>query len=123
MDTHGEECRPLLARVCNSMCNVVHRQMVLGAVVGPIVGAFVPVVLELVLSWHWSKFNCMSIILISFAMIVSLLTPTAVELSVWMGFISTCSLAVRKRAASSASAAEAMTNLIICVMVRMAPLN
>ena len=42
------ECWPLLTHMCTSMCNVVHRRVVLGAVVGPIVGAFVPVVPELV---------------------------------------------------------------------------
>jgi hypothetical protein len=78
----------------------------------------------------------MSIILMHFAMIVSLHTPTAVELSVWMFFLGcgqpismsvwrngTISLAVRKSAASLASAAEAMTNLMIGAMVRTVPLN
>ncbi len=78
----------------------------------------------------------MSIILMHFAMIVPLQTPTAFELSVWMGVLGcsqpilmsvwcngTISLVVRKSAASPASVAEAMTNLIICAMVRTAPLN
>ena len=75
-------------------------------------------------------------ILICYAMTVSLQMPTAVELLVWMVFLScgqpflmsvwrngTISLAVRKSAASSVSMAEAMTNLIICAMVRTASLN
>ena len=58
---------------------------------------------------------------------VLLQMPTAAELLVWMGFlgcdqlilmsiwrIGTISLAVMKSVPSSASAAEAMTNLIIC---------
>ena len=64
-----------------------------------------------------------------------LVTPTAVELSVWISDCSwgylvsmsvwirgTMSLAVIKIAASPASAAEDMTNLIIWVMVRIGPL-
>ncbi len=65
-----------------------------------------------------------------------LVTPTAVELSVWMGVFGcghpmamrVClwgiiSHAVTKRAASSDSAAEAITNLMIWAMERMAPLK
>jgi hypothetical protein len=68
--------------------------------------------------------------------IVLLVTPTAVELSVWIGVFGcghpiamrVClwgiiSLAVTKRAASSDSAAEAITNLMIWAMESMAPLK
>jgi hypothetical protein len=67
---------------------------------------------------------------------VLLTTPAAVELSVWMGLLGcghpmsmrVClwgiiSRAVMKRAASSDSAAEAMTNLMIWAIERIAPLN
>ncbi len=65
-----------------------------------------------------------------------LVTPAAVELSVWMGLLgwglpmlmSVClcgiiPCAVTKRAASSASAVDAMTNLMIWAMERTAPLK
>ena len=67
---------------------------------------------------------------------VLLVTPTEVELSVWMGVlgwghptsmrvcrIGTIALAVMKRPASSYSAAEDMTNLMIWAMVIMDPLS
>ena len=69
-------------------------------------------------------------------LMVFLVTPDAVELSVWIGvlgwgqpismrvcWMGTISLAVIKRPTNSASAAEAMTNLIIWVMVRMDKLS
>ena len=68
-------------------------------------------------------------------MVVSLYTPTAVELSHWMGDLGcgrpisvrdwrsgTIALAKMKRPASSASAAEDMTFLMICATVRTGPL-
>ena len=74
--------------------------------------------------------------LMRLTIIVLLHTPTAVVLLVCMGvfgcdqFISmsiwrrgTISLAVMKRAASSDSAADDVTNLIICAIVRTGPLN
>ena len=77
----------------------------------------------------------MSIDFVFLGMMVALDNPTAVELSHWMvdlGFghpISvrdwrswTMALAQMKRPASSASAAEDMTFLMICAMVRTGPL-
>ena len=74
----------------------------------------------------------MSMDLVPLGKMVLLVTPTAVKLSVYMGdcpwvhFISTrvwcrgnMSLEVRKIAASSASTAEDMKNLIILEMMRM----
>jgi len=68
--------------------------------------------------------------------IVLLVTPAAVELSVWIRLFGCghpmtmrvwrwgiISLAVTKRAASSDSAAEAITNLMIWAMERTAPLK
>ena len=65
-----------------------------------------------------------------------LTTPAAVMLSVWMGVtgcfhpisvkvwrIGNNYVAVTNRAPSSASAAEVMTNLMICVMVRIGPFH
>ncbi len=67
-------------------------------------------------------------------MMVSLMNPMAVELSVWMGDLGCfhpisssalrrgiISLVVLYSAASLASAADAMTNLMICDMVRTGP--
>ena len=78
----------------------------------------------------------MSIILLLRGTMVLLVTPAAVELSVWMGDLGwgqpmsirvwrcgIISRAVMKRAASSDSAAEAMTNLMICAIDSTAPLN
>ena len=77
----------------------------------------------------------MSIDFVLREMMVSLATPTAVELSHWMGDLGcghpisvrdwrsgTIALAQIKRPASSASAAEDMTFLMICGMVRTGPL-
>ncbi len=77
----------------------------------------------------------MSIILLRRGTIVLLVTPAAVELSVWIGFFGCgqpmlirvwrcgiISLAVMKRAASLASDADAMTNLMIWAIERIAPL-
>ena len=68
-------------------------------------------------------------------MMVALDTPTAVELSHWMGYLGcghpisvrdwrsgTMALAQMKRPASPASAAEDMTFLMICETVRTGPL-
>ena len=76
------------------------------------------------------------LIWVFFWMMVLLMTPTAVELSVWTGEggwgqpilirvwrKGIIYLAVMKRAPSSDSAAEDMTNLMIWAMVRMAPLE
>ncbi len=78
----------------------------------------------------------MSIILICFGTIVLFVTPTAVELSVWIGVCGcghpmslrvcrwgTISRAIIKHAASSASATKAMKNLIMVAIVRTAPLK
>ncbi len=77
-----------------------------------------------------------SIILARRGRIVLLVTPTAVELSVWIGLFGwgqpiemrVCmwgiiSLAITKMAASSDLAAGAMTNLMIWAIKRTAPLN
>jgi hypothetical protein len=77
----------------------------------------------------------MSIILLCRGTIVLLVTPAAVELSVWIGlfgwgqpmsirvwWFGIISCAVMKRAASSALDADAMTNLMIWAIERMAPL-
>ena len=69
-------------------------------------------------------------------MMVLLTTPSAVVLSVWMGVtgcfhpisvnvrrIGTSSFAVTQRAPSSASAADDMTNLMICAIVRTGPFH
>ena len=75
--------------------------------------------------------------LIRLTMIVLLHTPTAaVKLLVWMGDVGCCqfisisiwwsgtiSLAVMKRASSSDSAAEDVTNLMTWATVRTGPLN
>ena len=78
----------------------------------------------------------MSIDLICRFIVVLLVTPTAVELSVWIGDFGcgqpilvrvlrrgTMLFAHMKRPARSASAAEDMTNLIICAMARTGPLS
>ena len=77
----------------------------------------------------------MSIDFVFLGMMVALDTPTAVELSHWMGDLGcghpisvrdwcsgTMALAQMKRPASSASAAEDMTFLMICATVRTGPL-
>ena len=77
----------------------------------------------------------MSIDLVRLGKMVLFMTPNAMELLVWVGdcprvhYISveiwrrgTISLAVMNRSASSASAAEYMTNFIIWAMVRMGTL-
>ncbi len=69
-------------------------------------------------------------------MIVLLVTPVAVELSVWIGLFGSgqpiemrvclwgiISLAITKWAASSDSVADAITNLMIWAIERTAPLN
>ena len=79
-----------------------------------------------------SQWNLISVDLVRLVTIVLLVTPKAVELSVWMGYYpwghfiymsvwrrGTMSLVVIKIAASSASAAEEMINLIIWMMVIM----
>ncbi len=78
----------------------------------------------------------MSIILDCFGTMVLFVTPTAVELSVWIGLYGcghpmsmrvcrwgTILRVAIKSAASSASAAEAMTNLIMVAIIRTAPLK
>jgi hypothetical protein len=85
---------------------------------------------------QWSHQNCISIILDLQGTIVLLVTPAAVELSIWIGLLGwgqpmairvwrwgIILRAVMKSAASSDSAAEAITNLIIWAIDRMAPLN
>ena len=77
----------------------------------------------------------MSINLVRLGTMFWLVTPTAVELSVWIGvlgcghpismrvwIIGTVSLAVMNSLASSDSAAEDMTYLIIYAMIRIGPL-
>ncbi len=78
----------------------------------------------------------MSIILALMGTIVLFVTPIAIELSVCTGLrgcghpesmrvwrLGTISRAAMNNAASSASAAEAMTNLMIVAMVNTAPLK
>jgi hypothetical protein len=78
----------------------------------------------------------MSIILDCFGIMVLFVTPTAVELSVWIGLCGcghpmlmrvcwwgTILRVAIKSAASSALAAEAMTNLIMVAIVRTVPLK
>ncbi len=78
----------------------------------------------------------MSIILDCFGTIVLFATPTAVELSVWIGLCGwghpmsirvsrwgAILQAAIKSAATSASVAEAMTNLIMVAILRTAPLK
>ena len=77
----------------------------------------------------------MSIILLRQGTIVLFVAPAAVELSVWIGLFGCgqpmsirvwlcgiISLAFMKRAASLASDADAMTNLMIWAIERIAPL-
>ena len=77
----------------------------------------------------------MSIDLVRLGTMVQLVTPTAVELSVWIGFwgcghpisvrfcrIVNISLSVRNNLSSYASLAEDIKYLIICAMVRMGTL-
>ena len=77
----------------------------------------------------------MSMDLVLRGIMVSLVTPTAVELSYWMGVLGcghpismsawlsgTIYLAIMKRPSSSASEADDMTFLIICAIVRTGPL-
>ena len=86
-------------------------------------------------SLQQSQWNFMPMDLVLRGMMVSLVTPTAVELSHWMGFLGcghtismsawrsgTISLAMGNRPASSALEADDMTLLIICVIVRTGPL-
>ena len=82
-----------------------------------------------------SQWNFMSMDLVLRGIMVSLVTPTAVELSYWMGVLGcghpismsawlsgTIYLAIMKRPSSSASEADDMTFLIICAIVRTGPL-
>ena len=77
-------------------------------------------------AWHQSHQSCMSMDFSFLLTMVLLVTPAAVELYVWTGVlgwgqpisikvfqVSTIALVVMKRPASSVSAAEDMTNLII----------
>jgi hypothetical protein len=86
--------------------------------------------------WQQSHQKCISIILAWQGTIFLLVTPAAVELSVWIGLfgwghpieMKVClwgiiSLAVIKRAASSDLAADAITNLMIWAIERTAPLK
>ncbi len=64
---------------------VVDWWVVLGVVVCPIVTALIPVVAELLLRyWQRSHHKRRSMDLVFCDTMVSLVTPTAVELSVWM---------------------------------------
>ena len=78
----------------------------------------------------------MSIEIVHCGTMVLLVTPTAVELSIWMGeggchqpilmrvcWSGTISLAVMKSPTSLALAAEDMTNLMMLAMVRIGPLK
>jgi hypothetical protein len=78
----------------------------------------------------------MSIILDHFGTMVLVVTLTAIELSVWIGLhgcghpmsmrvcqLGTISRVAIKSAASSASAADSMTNLIMVAIVMTAPLK
>jgi len=77
----------------------------------------------------------MSIALVRLGWILLFITPSAVELSVWMGvrgcgwpisrsicLMCTASFALIYNAPNSASAADDITALIICEMFRIAPL-
>ena len=112
-------------------------RMFLGAIVGPIDGTRGPVKTEFFwASRQRNQCNCRSVDLILQAIMVSLTTPVAVELSVCIAeggwgqpisirvwCIGTIYLAVMKRAQSLASAADEMTNFMIWVMVKMGPLH
>ena len=119
------------------MCFMVGVRVMFCVVVGPVFGFSIPVV---------SKLSCdarqrshqkrISIILLLRGTIVLLTTPEAVELSIWIGLLGwgqpmsmrvwrwgIISHAVMNRAASSASAADAITNLMIWAMESTAPLK
>jgi hypothetical protein len=112
-------------------------RVVFGVVVSPVFRARAPVVTELVLgSTATEPPKRISIILALRGTIVLLVTPAAVELSVWIGLFGwghpikmrVClwgiiSLAITKRAASSDLAADAITNLMIWAIERTAPLK
>ncbi len=112
-------------------------QMVFGVVVSPDFRASIPVVTELVLGGAATKPpEALSIILARQGSVVLLVTPAAVDLSVWIGLfgwgqpmeMGVClwgiiSLVVTKRAASSDLAANTIINLMIWVIERIAPLN
>jgi hypothetical protein len=111
--------------------------VVFGVVVSPIFSARIPVVMELVLGGvEMDHEKRISIFFAWQGTIVLLVTPAAVELSIWIGLFGwghsiemrVClrgiiSLAITKRAASSYLAADAIANLMIWAMERMAPLN
>ncbi len=112
-------------------------RVVFSVVISPVFRADVSVVTELVLGGTtWSHQKHISIILARRGTIVLLVTPAAIELSVWIRLFGwgqlmemrVClwgiiSLAVMKRAAHSDSAANATTNLRIWAIERIAPLN
>jgi hypothetical protein len=118
-----------------SMGFVVDVRVVFGVVVGPVLGACIPVITNW--SWdvrQWSHQNCISIIFNLRGTIVLLVTPAAVELSIWIGLLGwgqpmairvwwwgIISCAVMNSAASSDLAAKA--NLMIWAIDRLAPLN
>ena len=111
--------------------------MVLGAVVGPVEVSGGPVESELTLGVTAPEpVKRISINLVCLGTMVLFVTPTAVELSVWIrDFVwgrpilmrvwrrGAIHLVEMKRGDSSASAAEDMTNLIISAMVRTGPLK
>jgi len=125
------------ARMSGSVGFMVGVLVVFGVIISPVFGTSIPVVTKLVLRCAASKPPEVHIHhLGSAGKIVLLVTPTTVELSVWIGVFGcghpivmrVClggiiSRAVTKRAASSDSAAEAIKNLMIWVMESTAPLK
>ncbi len=126
---------------------VICMQALMGIVVGvrvvfsvlflPVLGTCIPVIMKLILGCTVTEPLKLLIHHLGSAGHNSLLiTPAAEELSIWIGLFGwgqpmamrvwqwgIISCAVMNSAASSDSAAEAMTNLIIWPIDRMAPLN
>ena len=89
-------------------------------------------------SWNYlslNQYNCMSMTLVCFVLIFQLMTSSAMELSVWsrvggcvwpssssMIRIYTVSRTIIHKPFNSASVSDVMTCVMMCAMLRMAPL-
>ena len=121
-----------LARMCGFIGIVVQKGLILCAVFIEVELSCIPEVSGFFCdSLQRNEWKFISMYLVLREMMVSLVTPTAVELSYWMGDLC-CGhpislrawhsvklfLAMVKRPSSSALAADDMTFLMICAMVR-----
>ncbi len=116
---------------------VVGVRVVFGVVVGPVLGTCIPVISKLFLGCAAMEPPKLHIHhLEPQGTIVLLVTPAAVELSIWIGLLGwgqpmamrvlrwgIISCAVMKSNASSDSVAKAMMKLMIWAIDKMAPLN